>query len=83
MTTAETIAGFPAITHGRGTPVVMLHGAFADHIGFEHWVDRIGDAGFRAVAFARRGRCGVGPAREGADVRRLRRRHACGARRHR
>jgi alpha-beta hydrolase superfamily lysophospholipase len=42
--------------------VVFLHGAFADEACFSGWVEWFGARGFPAVAPARRGRHGVGPA---------------------
>jgi len=62
-----TIAGFPALV-GRpevsrpdAAPIVFLHGAFADHVGFRGWVRRCAAAGHVTVAAARRGRLGIGP----------------------
>ena len=43
--------------------MVLLHGAFADHESFRGWVARLAEAGHRALAPARRGRAGVGPAK--------------------
>jgi len=62
------IAGFPAIAaEPRGAPrglAVFLHGAFGEHTAFQAMIDRFAAAGYRAIAFARRGRCGLPP--EGA-----------------
>jgi pimeloyl-ACP methyl ester carboxylesterase len=64
-----TIAGFPAsaarpVHSKRGAPtVVFLHGAFADHAGFEGWLRLFAGAGYPATAASRRGRLGVGPER--------------------
>lgn len=62
---ATTIAGFPATVAaaptGTGSPIVFLHGAFADHVAFDGWVDKAARAGHPAVAASRRGRLGVGP----------------------
>jgi len=44
-------------------PVVLLHGAFADHDSFRGWVGRLAASGYPAIAPARRGRVGVGPER--------------------
>lgn len=66
--TPTTVAGFPAAVaeptarRGDAPPVVFVHGAFADHIGFEGWMGRFAEAGYRSVAASRRGRLGVGPA---------------------
>ncbi len=50
-------------------PVVLLHGAFADHHTFRHWLPRLAAAGHLAIAPARRGRVGFGPDRaEGLTV---------------
>ncbi|APB01600.1 alpha/beta hydrolase [Nocardia seriolae] len=67
-TVAETsLAGFPAL---RGTPttqiptnppILFLHGAFADHYGFQKWVQWFADRGYETYAPARRGRLGIGP----------------------
>ena len=62
-----TIAGFPALrTRGRRgdrPTLLFLHGAFNTHEPFAPWVERLGAAGWDAVAASRRGRLGVGPAR--------------------
>jgi pimeloyl-ACP methyl ester carboxylesterase len=62
---ATTRAGFPTLEAApAGTakaPVVLLHGAFADQDSFRGWVQRLAEAGHRAIAPARRGRLGVGP----------------------
>ena len=73
--TEQTIAGFPAFVgtpapgaSGRA-PVVLLHGAFADHHAFPNWLQRFAEDGHIAYAPARRGRVGIGPDRaEGLDV---------------
>jgi pimeloyl-ACP methyl ester carboxylesterase len=64
---ATSIAGFPAL-HGQPAPseshgrtVVLLHGAFADHLSFAPWVERLAAAGHETWAPARRGRVGIGP----------------------
>jgi pimeloyl-ACP methyl ester carboxylesterase len=41
--------------------VVLLHGAFADHLSLGRWVERLAAAGYETWAPARRGRAGVGP----------------------
>jgi pimeloyl-ACP methyl ester carboxylesterase len=60
-------AGFPTLearpARTGKPPVVLLHGAFADHDSFRGWVGRIAEAGHHALAPARRGRAGVGPAK--------------------
>jgi pimeloyl-ACP methyl ester carboxylesterase len=66
---STSIAGFPATIcrpadRRPGTaPVLLLHGAFADHRCFDGWVARLGAGGRLAVAPSRRGRHGVGPER--------------------
>lgn len=64
----DTYAGFPAHaaqphTTPAGTPVVFLHGAFADHTCFAEWTPRFAAAGHLAIAPSRRGRLGIGPDR--------------------
>jgi pimeloyl-ACP methyl ester carboxylesterase len=58
-------AGFPTIESAPAdtgkAPVVLLHGAFADHDSFRGWVGRLAEAGHPTLAPARRGRVGVGP----------------------
>ncbi len=58
-------AGFPTLeaTPARTgkPPVVLLHGAFADHDSFRGWVERLAASGHQALSPARRGRVGVGP----------------------
>jgi pimeloyl-ACP methyl ester carboxylesterase len=60
-----TRAGFPsfeATPDGPAKPpVVLIHGAFADHHTFRSWVERLAAAGHPAIAPARRGRLGIGP----------------------
>ena len=62
-----TRAGFPTLeatpTATGRPPVVLLHGAFADHESFRGWVARLAEAGHQTLAPARRGRAGVGPAK--------------------
>ena len=58
-------AGFPTLEAApAGTaksPVVLLHGAFADQDSLRGWVERLAVAGHPTIAPARRGRVGVGP----------------------
>ena len=69
MTDVEsTRAGLPTfecapVTKTGKPPVVLLHGAFADHHTFRHWLPRLAAAGHLAIAPARRGRVGFGPDR--------------------
>jgi pimeloyl-ACP methyl ester carboxylesterase len=66
---STAIGGFPASVarperrRAGAAPVVLLHGAFADHRCFDGWVGRLGAGGRVAVAPSRRGRNGVGPER--------------------
>ncbi|WP_188113441.1 alpha/beta fold hydrolase [Nocardioides humilatus] len=66
--TSSTRAGFPtyeaapASAPGKA-PVVLLHGAFADHESFRGWLGPLAAGGHHAIAPARRGRVGVGPER--------------------
>jgi pimeloyl-ACP methyl ester carboxylesterase len=63
-------AAYPARPREGAPPVVFLHGAFADHSGFDGWLHRFARAGYPALAASRRGRLGVGPERAaGLDFR--------------
>src|SRR4051812_35949623 len=58
------LAGFPAIeTEGslERPRLLFLHGAFATHFPFAGWLGFFEERGWRALALARRGRCGLPP----------------------
>jgi pimeloyl-ACP methyl ester carboxylesterase len=59
-------AGFPALeTQGERDrpPLLFVHGAFATHRPFAGWLRFFATRGWRTLAVARRGRCGLPPAR--------------------
>ena len=67
------VAGYPALhaePAGERRPhaIVLLHGFWAHHEHFRHYVRAFSDAGFQTYAPSRRGRCRVPPER-GAGVR--------------
>ena len=62
----DRIAGFPALVADgrRDRPLLLLmHGAFSTHEPFRPWLRIFATHGWRAVAVARRGRLGLGPAK--------------------
>lgn len=66
----DSIAGFPALrAPGKGRTLLFLHGAFGDHTAFRFLLENLAGRGFAGIAFARRGRLGVPPARaEGVTI---------------
>lgn len=62
MTMGETlIAGLkgvyiPAKANARQTPVLFIHGAFADHTGFQKMANQFANNGYNSYAVSRRGR---------------------------
>lgn len=54
---------FPAKTTPKKTPVLFIHGAFADHQGFYLMANQFADNGYNSYAVSRRGRLNQPPAK--------------------
>src|SRR5215210_1111555 len=52
---------FPPKVSVRPTPLLFIHGAFADHTGFDKIASLFADDGYHAYTFSRRGRLGQLP----------------------
>jgi pimeloyl-ACP methyl ester carboxylesterase len=54
-------AYFPSKGNTKETPVLFIHGAFADHHGFQAMCMQFSDAGYNSYAVSRRGRLNQSP----------------------
>jgi len=51
----------PAKVNAKQIPVLFIHGAFADHSGFQKMVNQFADNGYNSYAVSRRGRLNQQP----------------------
>lgn len=68
LTTMEltSVAGFkgtysPAKANARKTPILFIHGAFADHTGFQIMANQFANNGYNSYSVSRRGRLNQPP----------------------